>query len=78
MVSGYHGDMSAIKPQDLSQINNSSYMHKDTEITTNRLRYDSARGAGEITLPTQRYDLDQTGNMLLEATADAEEDNAEV
>lgn len=51
-------------------------MHKDTELTTNRLRYDSARGAGEITLPTQRYDLDQTGNMLLEATADDEEDNA--
>ena len=64
MVSGYHGmqaDMSAIKAHgDLSQIHNSSYMHKDTELTTNRLKYDSARGGGEITLPTQRYDLDRT------------------
>ena len=77
MVSGYHGmqaDMSAIKAQDLSQIHNSSYMHKDTELTTNRLKYDSARG-GDNTLPTQRYDLDETANMLLEAQADDEEDN---
>ena len=43
----------------MSQIQNSSYMQKDTEITTNRLKYDSARGTTDLpTLPTQRYDLD--------------------
>ncbi len=53
-------------------------MHKDTELTTNRLKYDSARGATDHpTLPTQRYDLDQTGNMLLEAQAEDDEDDEE-
>lgn len=46
-------------------------MNKDTELTTNRYRYDSARG-GDNTLPTQRYDLDNA--MLLEARADDEEE----
>jgi hypothetical protein len=53
-------------------------MHKDTELTTNRLKYDSARGATDRpNLPTQRYDLDQTGgnNMLLEAQGEDDEDD---
>ena len=55
-------------------------MHKDTELTTNRLKYDSARGATDHpTQPTQRYDLDQTiaNNMLLEAQGEDAEDEEE-
>jgi hypothetical protein len=52
-------------------------MHKDTELTTNRLKYDSAR-VDHPSLPTQRYDLDQTGtNMLLEAQGEDEEEQEE-
>jgi hypothetical protein len=55
-------------------------MHKDTDMTTNRLKYDSARGATDHpTQPTQRYDLDQTiaNNMLLEAQGEDDEDEEE-
>jgi hypothetical protein len=56
-------------------------MHKDTELTTNRLKYDSARGATDHpTQPTQRYDLDQTlggNNMLLEAQGEDDEEEEE-
>lgn len=55
-------------------------MHKDTELTTNRLKYDSARvPTDHPTQPTQRYDLDQTiaNNMLLEAQGEDDEEEEE-